>query len=75
MKIYYGMGPGTWSVLEPGDPGYEPTDPSWTPPIPPLVAGDPTRDAGEILASALWCGGTILVGFLIVVGYFMITRG
>jgi len=40
----------------------------------PLVGGDPTRDAGEILASALWCGGTILLGFLIVAIYFMITR-
>ena len=39
----------------------------------PLVAGDPTRDAGEILASALWCGGTIAVGIIIVLIYFLCT--
>ena len=37
----------------------------------PLVAGDPTRDAGEILASALWCGGTIAIGIILVVVYFL----
>lgn len=39
----------------------------------PLIGGDPTRDAGEILASAACVVGGMILGIILVVVYFLFT--
>jgi len=39
----------------------------------PLVGGDPTRDAGEIMASALCAVGGMVIGVVLILVYFFCT--